>query len=122
MSHVVACCPPDFAVLSGDDSMTLPLLAVGGSGVISTTANVAPELMCALVRSFQAGDVAEARRIHHQLLPLFDALFCETNPIPLKAALGAMGLIDEEIRLPLTALTKPNRARLTLALKGLGFL
>ena len=101
--------------------MTLPLLAVGGNGVISTSSNVAPREMCELVRSFQQGDAARALEIHQQLLPLFDALFCESNPIPLKAALARMGLIDAEIRLPLTPMTKPNRARLDLALKELGF-
>jgi 4-hydroxy-tetrahydrodipicolinate synthase len=122
IAHVIARCPPGFSVLSGDDSMTLPLLAVGGAGVISTSSNVAPEHMCELVRSFQRGDVARARVIHHELLPLFDALFCESNPIPLKAALGAMGLCDDEIRLPLTPITETNRERLNQALKELGFL
>ena len=101
--------------------MTLPLLAVGGHGVITTTGNVAPEQMLALVRAFDSGDAAGALRIHQSLLPLFDALFCETNPIPLKAALGIMGLIDPEIRLPLTPITQPNRDALQLVLKELGF-
>ena len=122
IAHVIARCSPEFAVLSGDDAMTLPLLAVGGGGVISTTSNVAPEEMCALVRAFQQGDVARARQIHHRLLPLFDALFCESNPIPLKSALAMMGLMDDEIRLPLLPLTRPGRERLNLVLKELGFL
>ena len=121
IAHVIAQCPQGFRVLSGDDSMTLPLLAVGGHGVITTTGNVAPEQMLALVRAFEAGDAAGALRIHQGLLPLFDALFCETNPIPLKAALGIMGLIDPEIRLPLTPITQPNRDALQFVLKELGF-
>jgi 4-hydroxy-tetrahydrodipicolinate synthase len=121
IAHVVAECPDDFAVLSGDDAVTLPLLAVGGQGVISTSSNVAPEHMIELVSSFRSGDTRRALDIHQQLLPLFDALFCETNPIPLKAALAIMGLVDPEIRLPLTPITQPNREALQLVLKELGF-
>jgi 4-hydroxy-tetrahydrodipicolinate synthase len=121
IAHVVAQCPEEFAVLSGDDAVTLPLLAVGGSGVISTTSNVAPAQMLELVRAFRSGDAPRALKIHQQLLPLFDALFCETNPIPLKAALAIMGLIDGEIRLPLTPITQPNGAALQVVLKDLGF-
>ena len=121
IAHVVAQCPDDFTVLSGDDAVVLPLLAVGGDGVISTTSNVAPKEMIALVRAFQAGDNAEALRIHQRLLPLFDALFCETNPSPVKAALSIMGLIGDEIRLPLTAISQPNREGLQMVLKDLGF-
>lgn len=121
IAHVVAECPEDFDVLSGDDSMTLPLMAVGGSGVISTCSNVAPEQMLELVRAFRGGDTARALEVHQSLLPLFDAVFCETNPIPLKAALGIMGLIDPEIRLPLTPITQPNREALQVVLKELGF-
>ena len=102
--------------------MILPLLSVGGRGVISTTSNAAPEPIVELVRSFRAGDVATALRIHQQLLPLIDALFCETNPIPLKAALALMGRIDGEIRLPLTPLTEANRERLQVVLKEQGLL
>jgi 4-hydroxy-tetrahydrodipicolinate synthase len=122
IAHVVALCPSDFAVLSGDDALTLPLLAVGGKGCISTSANVVPERMCALFEAWKAGDAGRAREIHFELLPLFDALFAETNPIPLKAALELMGLIDGEIRLPLTPLTEPNRERLQVVLKDLGVL
>ena len=84
----------DFAVLSGDDSLTLPLLAIGGKGVISTTSNVAPRQICDLVRRFQQGDLAGAQAIHYALLPLFDVLFCETNPIPVKAAASAARLVQ----------------------------
>jgi len=121
IAHVVAQCPPDFDVLSGDDALTLPLLAVGGDGVISTTANVAPAEMIELVDAFRGGDAARALAIHQRLLPLFDALFCETNPIPVKAALDLMGLAGPEIRLPLTPITQPNRQALQVVLKELGF-
>ncbi len=122
IAEVAALCPDEFDVLSGDDAVTLPLLAVGGRGVISTTSNVAPEPIVQLVRSFREGDVAAAQRLHQQLLPLIDALFCETNPIPLKAALALMGRIDGEIRLPLTPLTEANRERLQVVLKEQGLL
>jgi 4-hydroxy-tetrahydrodipicolinate synthase len=120
ISEVIDRCPEDFSVLSGDDVLTLPMLAIGAKGVISTTSNVAPAEMVSLVRSFRAGDVDAARRCHLRLLPLFGALFVETNPIPLKAALHLTGAIGPEIRLPLTPLTEPNRERLQVVLKELG--
>lgn len=120
IAHVIAKSPADFAVVSGDDWATLPLLALGGKGVISTTANVAPERMCALVREFKAGDLGAAKAIHYQLLPLFDALFCETNPIPVKAACAALGWCDGEIRLPLTRCSDANLEHLKVVLKDLG--
>ena len=120
ISEVIERCPERFSVLSGDDALTLPVLAVGGRGVISTTSNVAPTEMVALVRAFRAGDVEAARRAHLRLLPLFDVLFVESNPIPLKAALHLAGRVGPEIRLPLTPLTEANRERLQLVLKDLG--
>lgn len=122
VSQTIARCPPDFAVLSGDDSLTLPILAVGGRGVISTTANVAPDEMVGLVRAFRAGDLARAREAHYRLLPLVDVLFCETNPIPVKAALALRGLVSDEIRLPLLPLSRANRERLQVVLKEFGLL
>jgi 4-hydroxy-tetrahydrodipicolinate synthase len=121
-AETIASCPPDFTVLSGDDALTLPILAVGGKGVISTTANVAPEEMLKLVRSFREGDLEAAKAVHFRLLPLFDALFIESNPIPVKAALTMMGLIGDEIRLPLTPLTAASRQRVQAALKEAGLL
>jgi len=122
ISEVIAHTPADFSVLSGDDALTLPILAVGGQGVISTTSNVAPAEMAELVRAFRSGDLAGAQRVHTRLLPLFDVLFCETNPIPVKAAVTLQGLMTEEIRLPLTALDDANRERLQVVLKELGLL
>jgi 4-hydroxy-tetrahydrodipicolinate synthase len=120
MAHVIAASPPEFAVLSGDDALTLPLLSIGGKGVISTSANVAPAPMRELVERFQAGDVSGARELHYRLLPLFDVLFCETNPIPVKAASAALGWCSDEIRLPLTRLADANLERLKVVLKDLG--
>jgi len=122
ISHVIARCPDDFAVVSGDDSLTLPLLSIGGKGAISVTSNVAPKQMIELVDAYRAGDTARARDIHLQLVPLFDVLFCETNPIPVKAALALLGQVDDEIRLPLTQITEANRERLQVVLKDLGIL
>jgi 4-hydroxy-tetrahydrodipicolinate synthase len=122
IAHLLHVVPDDFAVLSGDDWATLPMLALGGKGVISTTANVVPGDMVELVRAFRAGDLARSRDIYDRLLPLMDALFCETNPIPVKAALALRGLILDEIRLPLTPLTAPNRERLQVVMKEFGLL
>lgn len=122
MAHVIAAVPDSFAVLSGDDSLTLPLLAIGGSGVISTSSNLVPAEMVELVRAFRAGDVERARALHYRLLPLFDALFVETNPIPVKAALALRGAILEELRLPLTRLSPASRERLQVVMKELGLL
>jgi len=122
ISEVVAACPPDFSVLSGDDAMTLPLMAVGGRGLIATSSNVAPAQMLALVRAAAAGDFNRARALHYELLPLFDVLFCETNPIPVKTAVAMLGLCGDELRLPLTPLTEANRERLQGVLKELGIL
>jgi 4-hydroxy-tetrahydrodipicolinate synthase len=122
IAHVIASVPDHFSVLSGDDWATLPLLALGGKGVISTTSNVVPGEMADLVRAWRAGDVLRARDLHYRLMPLFDALFSETNPIPVKAALALRGSIRDELRLPLTRLTAPNRERLQAAMKELGLL
>jgi 4-hydroxy-tetrahydrodipicolinate synthase len=122
VSRVVALCPEGFTVLSGDDALILPVIAVGGRGVISTSSNVAPRAVVELVEAARRGELARARELHLRLLPLFDALFCETNPIPVKAALALMGLVDEEIRLPLTPLSAANRGRLQAVLKEQGIL
>jgi len=123
IAEVVARCHEDFAVLSGDDALILPIMAVGGKGAISTASNVAPEAVGELVRACQDNDLARARKLHHQLLPLFDALFFETNPIPVKCALELMGLIESaEVRPPLTPITEANRERLQVVLKELGTL
>jgi len=120
VAEVIARCPEGFAVFSGDDALTLPIMALGGAGVISTSANVAPGEMRALVRALQQERLADARRIHLRLMPLFDALFLETNPIPVKAALAMLGLCDGEIRLPLTRAVAATRDRLEAVLKDLG--
>ena len=122
IAEVIARCGEDFCVVSGNDVDTLPILAIGGHGVISTVANVSPAEVVELVRAFRAGDLERARESHYRLLPLVDAIFCETNPIPVKAALAMMGLCGAEIRLPLTPISDSNRERLQVALKEFGLL
>lgn len=92
----------EFDVVSGDDSMTLPLLSVGGTGVISVTANLFPAEMVELVEAARGGDYETARRVHAELMPVFDAMFVETNPIPVKIAADELGLCGSELRLPLS--------------------
>jgi 4-hydroxy-tetrahydrodipicolinate synthase len=108
-----------FTVLSGDDALTLPLLALGARGAISTTANVAPAEMCRMIRSYLEGDVEKARALHFRMLPVMEALFLESNPIPVKTALHLLGRIpDPALRLPLTPMQKGNRDRLEAALES----
>jgi 4-hydroxy-tetrahydrodipicolinate synthase len=122
IAQTVASCPEDFAVISGDDWATLPILSLGGRGVISVCSNVAPGDMVEMVRAFRAGDLARARDTYFRLLPLMDVLFCESNPIPVKAAMALRGLIGDEIRLPLTPISAPDRERLQATLKEFGLL
>ncbi|MDO9118911.1 MAG: 4-hydroxy-tetrahydrodipicolinate synthase [Nitrospira sp.] len=121
-SDIVQTCGNRLAVLAGDDAMTLPMMAVGGQGVITVTANVAPTEMANMVKAFAAGNIEEARRIHFQLSPLFAALFYETNPIPVKEALGMMGKIDPELRLPLCPMGKEYRDKLVQVMKEARFI
>jgi len=122
ISQAIAACAPGFTFLSGDDAMTLPLLSVGGHGVITTVGNLVPAEMAELVRAFRSGDVERARSLHYRLLPLIDAIFCETNPIPVKAAVAMQGLCSGRIRLPLTTIGAEHRERLRMVLKEFGLL
>ena len=112
--------PDGFSVLSGDDAATLPLMALGGAGVISVAANEAPAEMAALVDLAAAGDFRAARAAHERLLPLMQVNFVESNPIPVKAALAAMGLIEEAYRLPMAPPAPASRARIAEVLRELG--
>ena len=102
----------EFSVLSGDDGLTLPMMALGATGVISVTADILPKQMGQLTQSCLEGDFAKARDVHYQLAPLFKALFIETNPIPVKKACDLLGLAGGPLRLPLTMMTEPNAAKL----------
>ncbi|MEI6314155.1 MAG: 4-hydroxy-tetrahydrodipicolinate synthase [Syntrophus sp. (in: bacteria)] len=112
MHDVISLCGPDFAVLSGDDFFTYPLLCLGGHGIISVVSNVAPADMSALVDAFAAGDLKKAKDLHFKMVPLIDSLFIETNPVPVKAALAMMGKIDYEVRLPLEKMSEGNYEKL----------
>lgn len=114
-SHIISLC--DISVVSGDDSLTLPMMSVGARGVISVTANVDPKRTSALVRAALSGNYNKAQNIHYELLPLSKALFVETNPIPVKTALHLMKLISSEMRLPLCAMKPENEKKLRTALK-----
>ena len=118
VSRVIAECGPDFAVLSGDDSLTLPILSVGGQGVIAVVSNLVPKHLREIVDSWLTGDSEGARRLHYELLPLMHAMGLETNPIPVKAALALMGEISEEIRLPMTPMRSDNLERLQTILQA----
>ena len=122
VSRLLAACGPKFTVLSGDDSLTLPFMAVGAKGVISVASNVAPGPVSTMVRKFAAGDLKGALKLHQRLYPLFKNLFVETNPAPCKAALALMGMMTEEIRLPLVPVTAPTRALMEKTLRDLGLL
>jgi 4-hydroxy-tetrahydrodipicolinate synthase len=114
--------PRGFAVYSGNDDTALPLMLLGGHGVISVTANVAPRLMSELCKAALAGDLARARAINNQLLPLHFKLFVEANPIPVKWALAKLGRIGKGIRLPLVPLSAANEAAVATAMKEAGLL
>jgi len=114
--------PDDFVILSGEDALVYPLMAVGGQGVISVVSNVAPGEMSSMCRRFLEGDVPGARELHQKLLPLCDAMFVETNPIPVKGALSMMGRMENELRLPLVPLSENASLRVKKALEDFGFL
>jgi 4-hydroxy-tetrahydrodipicolinate synthase len=120
--EVLNAVPPGFRVLSGDDAFTLPLIAVGGVGVISVVANEIPGPMVRLTHLALEGKYDEARQLNAQLLPLIQVNFIETNPIPVKAALAMMGMIEEIYRLPLVPMRRDNRAKLEKALAAQGLL
>lgn len=122
ISEVVEQCPAGFQVLSGDDFTVLPILAVGGCGVISVTSNVAPAMMSQLCKAFRSGDIQEAQRLHFALAPLSRAMFLETNPLAVKTSLALMGFQQLEFRLPLTPLQPTNLERLTQVLQENGLL
>ncbi|MCQ2423792.1 MAG: 4-hydroxy-tetrahydrodipicolinate synthase [Clostridia bacterium] len=111
-ARTVAACPPDFAVYSGSDEVTLPIMAVGGIGCISVAANVLPELTVEMTERFFRGDAAGAAKIQRELLPVIDALFAEVNPIPVKAALAMQGFGGEFYRLPLCPPSEATRAKI----------
>lgn len=113
---------PQFSVLSGDDEITLPVMALGGDGIVSVVSNVTPKLMAQLCNRMHAGDMAAAREIHFRLLPWMRAAFVESNPIPAKAALAMMGRIKNVLRLPLVPMSDAHEPAVRSALKTAGAL
>jgi 4-hydroxy-tetrahydrodipicolinate synthase len=120
MTQVVLACGPDFVVLSGDDTLTLPLMAVGGRGVISVIANLVPKDVADMTHAALEGDWKRARELHLKLFPLARAAFIETNPIPIKEAMAMLGMIEPEFRLPMCRISDANRERLRGVLRQQG--
>ena len=121
-SELVSMCPDDFVVLSGDDINTLPILSVGGKGVISVVANVDPADIAETCNAFKAGNIELARKLHYKTMPLAVDLFIETNPIPAKTALMLMGKLNGKLRLPLAPLTSANQETLCQTLVDAGLI
>ena len=120
MSQVIAACGPDFTVLSGDDNVTLPLMAIGGHGVISVIANILPRETADMVHAALDGDWKRARELHYKLFPLARASFIETNPIPIKEAMAMAGMLEPEYRLPMCRMGDANREKLRGVLRQYG--
>lgn len=120
ISRIKMLCGPDFEIISGDDALTLPIMAVGGVGVISVVANIVPRDVADLVAAFRKGDIKKAQELHYKLLPLVRAMFIETNPIPVKTAMELVGMLEPELRLPLCHMSEENLAKLAEAVKKYG--
>jgi len=122
MTQDIVLCGDKLSFLSGDDTLTLPLMSVGGRGVISVVANIVPKDVADMTHAFLNGDWKRARELHLRLFPLCQAMFYETNPIPVKTAMGMIGMIKEEFRLPLCPMMEANRKKLETALRTYGLL
>ncbi len=122
VSELIRLCGDRIAVISGDDFTTLPLLALGGKGAISVTANIVPKDMADMFNAWEKGDIATARQLHYKVEPLNAAMFIETNPIPVKTALVFMGRIAEEMKLPLCEMLPANKEKLRAVLKDAGLI
>lgn len=123
ISEIIRLCPADFAVMSGDDFTCMPTVAIGGTGVISVTSNIAPKDMADMMNAALAGDWDRARQIHYKLFPLLKAMFYETNPVPVKTAVAMMGKIASGTpRLPLCEMSEENQQKLHEALQAYGLI
>ncbi len=120
VSQILDAC--DITVLSGDDSLTVPMMSVGATGIVSVASNLIPAEVCAMVEAFAKGNVGEAMRLHRKFYPAYRDLFLETNPIPIKAAMAMKGMLEEEYRLPLCQMGESNRAKLQATLEKCGIL
>jgi 4-hydroxy-tetrahydrodipicolinate synthase len=117
MSRIRKLCPKDFLLISGDDALTLPVMSIGGVGVISVVANVIPRDVADMCALFEKGDIKKCEELHYKMLDLVKAMFIETNPIPVKTAMALMKMIDPQIRLPLCEMLPENREKLVKALR-----
>ncbi|MBP7216868.1 MAG: 4-hydroxy-tetrahydrodipicolinate synthase [Candidatus Omnitrophica bacterium] len=122
MARIKALCGERFDLISGDDSLTLPVLSIGGTGIISVVANIIPRDVALMVEAFEKGDMRKAQDLHYKMLPLIKAVFIETNPIPIKTAMGLMGLCASDLRLPMSVMLPENEQKLKQALKEYGLL
>lgn len=122
MAEIIRLAGDNIVLISGDDNLTLPVLAIGGKGVISVVANIVPEDTANMIRAWDKGDVKKARELFYKLLPLCQAMFYETNPVPVKTSLVLMGRIKAELRLPLASMARSNLERLKKALKDYGLI
>lgn len=122
VSEIIRLCGDKITVLSGDDFTNLTLLALGGKGAISVTANICPGDMAELFNAWERGDIAKARQLHYKLEPINKVMFIETNPIPVKTALSMIGKITEEFRLPLCEMSQSNKEKLAEVLRNAGLI
>lgn len=122
MSRIKQLAPKSFELISGDDSLTLPILSIGGIGIISVVANIVPRDVANLVIEFEKGNLKKAQEIHYKLLPLIKAMFIETNPIPVKTAMGLLGMCEPDLRLPMCSMLPENLEKVKKALKDYGLL
>ncbi|MDD2337039.1 MAG: 4-hydroxy-tetrahydrodipicolinate synthase [Geobacteraceae bacterium] len=122
VSEIIALCGDKIDVLSGDDFVTFPLMACGGVGVISVTANIMPKEVADMIDFFNAGNMEEARKLHLKLLKISTVMFIETNPVPVKTALGLMGKCSDNVRLPLAPMSAENTAKLATIMKEYGLI
>ena len=122
MCEICNAVPDDFIVLSGDDALTLPVMSVGGHGIVSVASNEVPAEMTQMVEMAERGDFASARRLHRRLLPLMQVNFIESSPIPVKSAMAAMGLLEEVYRLPMVPPRTASRGQIVEVLRELGLL
>jgi len=122
MAEIRNMCDADFDLISGDDSVTLPVLAIGGCGVISVIANIIPKDVSDMVSAYMNGDIEKARDLYYKTLPLVKAMFIETNPIPIKTAMSMLGMIEPDMRLPMCNISEANKEKLKQALRKYGLM
>ncbi len=120
MAEIIMLCGDDIILMSGDDSITLPVLSIGGKGVVSVVGNIVPKDVLAMIAAFSSGDLAEARRLHYKLLPLAQSMFIETNPMPVKEAMNMLGMGVGNVRLPLVRMMPETLKTLSKALTDYG--